>query len=790
MADEAYDDPRGRLLGEYDPSWLASPIDGDFRIAITEIAPRDMGTQFYISMGNAGAPIETASRERAFAKGASRYEYQMTQPPPPRAPSELYWAILEPRRDIVLSRPDYALPIEHTELYAAAAASAKAKSAAPSSSSLKPDVYYADLVAAQIAGGNYYYRHGGSRRNNSPRRATTTKRSSSSPPPSKPRSGSIVALSSRKQRSAVFAALDRLAQMVCVFRLAPRDYGRQGDSVDNDAPFLFVEYIFDVPDKMSAIKRIQRTAAKSSGLGRIGFITRQHIDVPSVFSTDRALHSRVLSRSETDNIWYTPQHVVLPNYLGITRDKTLPRPPNAIPYDLIYNLKPYMAWTLPGYEMNAGKFDWPRAVLLGAGAHGKVVRVAFTANAQSSIAAATSTGTGAATARDNNTTNNDSGSAILSIEAAIRNDYSRMGWQLSDRTHLVVALKALSPFGASPQIIALYKGEASAGIVLSQYHHAFKIGSKGANLEALAKMGFTPPQLKKAAAATAAASGAITIDNRFILPHYGWVIKDTHFGIVSMLAPFELGEAVELAQKEKRAARLYRSAEAARKEMVSYERLPADTPGARDRIVQLRLDIASREADAMSIAKQVAAKRMPFNLLSVPTMVRVLYQLAHAIAWTAECGFIHRDIKPGNILLDAQGSVLLADYGFAIPIGATAFSMGTPMFMPKAQEATAGSELLTYTNNDVDLYAFAVTTREILDALDRSNVSDYAQPFVAALTALSDKIISGIDGGGGGSGAEEMTAQRILIFMDALRVMAGIPDDTAPLSAVDATTSP
>ena len=40
--------------------------------------------------------------------------------------------------------------------------------------------------------------------------------------------------------------------------------------------------------------------------------------------------------------------------------------------------------------------------------------------------------------------------------------------------------------------------------------------------------------------------------------------------------------------------------------------------------------------------------------------------IAEVIAFAHSKGFIHRDLKPGNILLDERGQPLVADFGMAL----------------------------------------------------------------------------------------------------------------------------
>ena len=75
--------------------------------------------------------------------------------------------------------------------------------------------------------------------------------------------------------------------------------------------------------------------------------------------------------------------------------------------------------------------------------------------------------------------------------------------------------------------------------------------------------------------------------------------------------------------------------------------------------------------------------------LPVPIMQWVLYQAASALAYAHQAGVIHRDIKPGNILIDHRGNAIVTDFGIAKVVDASATSttnqMGTPLYMSPEQ---------------------------------------------------------------------------------------------------------
>jgi serine/threonine-protein kinase len=112
------------------------------------------------------------------------------------------------------------------------------------------------------------------------------------------------------------------------------------------------------------------------------------------------------------------------------------------------------------------------------------------------------------------------------------------------------------------------------------------------------------------------------------------------------------------------------------------------------------------------------AKRLhDHGSLSVDETRRTLRDVADALAYAHERGVIHRDIKPDNILIDAQsGRPMVTDFGIARAVSdgdsrltATGIAIGTPTYM--SPEQAAGERAI---DGRSDLYSLGIVGYQML----------------------------------------------------------------------------
>ena len=130
------------------------------------------------------------------------------------------------------------------------------------------------------------------------------------------------------------------------------------------------------------------------------------------------------------------------------------------------------------------------------------------------------------------------------------------------------------------------------------------------------------------------------------------------------------------------------------------------------------------------------------KLLTPPRALQVLAEVCDAVQFAHSRGVIHGDIKPGNILLDADGKVKLADFGLArlmVQGGGNTDSwtpMGTPEYAaPELYDKNAAPD------HRADLYSIGVVLHEMLTGLPP--VGEFDLPALAlGMDSRVDEVIA------------------------------------------------
>ena len=131
--------------------------------------------------------------------------------------------------------------------------------------------------------------------------------------------------------------------------------------------------------------------------------------------------------------------------------------------------------------------------------------------------------------------------------------------------------------------------------------------------------------------------------------------------------------------------------------------------------------------------------------LGVDDSIAITQKVANALDYAHEHGVVHRDIKPGNILLSERGEPLVADFGIALAVaqaGAgriteTGLSLGTPHYM-SPEQATGDRDV----DPRSDVYALGCVLYEMLAGQPPFSASTAQAVLVKILTADAPSITS------------------------------------------------
>lgn len=124
-------------------------------------------------------------------------------------------------------------------------------------------------------------------------------------------------------------------------------------------------------------------------------------------------------------------------------------------------------------------------------------------------------------------------------------------------------------------------------------------------------------------------------------------------------------------------------------------------------------------------------RRMEEGRLSYREAAELIATVAEALHYAHDEGLVHRDVKPANILLGAQGRPYVADFGLAVSIEAAASSTeiaGTLAYMSPEQASGQGDHI----DRRSDVFSLGVVLYELLTG-ERPFRGETAEELIASI---------------------------------------------------------
>ena len=129
----------------------------------------------------------------------------------------------------------------------------------------------------------------------------------------------------------------------------------------------------------------------------------------------------------------------------------------------------------------------------------------------------------------------------------------------------------------------------------------------------------------------------------------------------------------------------------------------------------------------MASRSEQLTRRLRPNKLPPETATRILRELGDAVAYAHDRGVLHLDLKPDNVMIDAEGHVRVLDFGIAQTHGAVASEMQSSP--AAATPAYASCERLVQERPDVrdDIFSFSCIAYELLAGEIPSTASPHSR---------------------------------------------------------------
>jgi len=171
--------------------------------------------------------------------------------------------------------------------------------------------------------------------------------------------------------------------------------------------------------------------------------------------------------------------------------------------------------------------------------------------------------------------------------------------------------------------------------------------------------------------------------------------------------------------------------------LLSAGRIPSPDGGAEGELLYYTMRFIEGESLRSALARR--------GRLSVRDVVRIIRDVAEALAYAHGRGVVHRDIKPGNILTIGSHA-LVTDFGVAKALSAAmpvsgmtsaGMAIGTPAYMAPEQLAADPDA-----DHRVDIYAVGLLAYELLSGQSPFTGTSPQATMAAALTRVPDPLDS------------------------------------------------